>query len=175
MSAPFEIVVGRIEMLSVDAVVNAANRQLAPGSGVDGALRAAAGPELTQHTSRLPSLEVGESVITPGFNLPARFIIHTAAPIWTVPGPEGEKVNGLARCYQSAIKMAASRGFESIAFPCLGAGNFGWPRGFACAIAIASCEEALEAAPTLKRVVFCCFTEDDAGIYRAGLGIETPN
>lgn len=175
MSAPFEIVVGRIETLSVDAVVNAANRQLAPGSGVDGALRAAAGPELTEHTARLPSLEVGEAVITPGFNLPARFVIHTAAPIWTVPGAEGEKVNGLARCYTSSIKMAASREFESIAFPCLGTGNFGWPRGFACAIAIAACEEALADAPTLKRVVFCCFTEDDANIYRAGLSDAAPS
>lgn len=175
MSAPFEIVVGRIETLAVDAVVNAANRPLAPGAGVDGALRAAAGPELTQHTSRLPGLDIGEAVITPGFNLPARFVIHVAAPIWTTPGPEGEKVNGLARCYMSAIKMAASRKFASIAFPCLGTGNFGWPRGFACAIAIAACEQALENAPALTRVVFCCFTEDDAAIYRAGLGTETPN
>jgi O-acetyl-ADP-ribose deacetylase len=175
MSAPFEIVVGRIETLAVDAVVNAANRQLAPGSGVDGALRAAAGPELTKHTSRLPGLDIGEAVITPGFDLPARFIIHTAAPIWTGPGAEGEKVNGLARCYMSAIKMAASRKFESIAFPCLGTGNFGWPRGFACAIAIAACEQALGEAPSLKRVVFCCFTDSDAEIYRAGLGDEVPN
>lgn len=175
MSAPFEIVVGRIETLAVDAVVNAANRQLAPGSGVDGALRAAAGPDLTKHTARLPGLDIGEAVITPGFKLPAKFIIHTAAPIWIAEGPEGEKVNGLARCYMSVIKMAASRKFKSIAFPCLGTGNFGWPRGFACAIAIASCEQALETAPNLKRVVFCCFTEDDAAIYRAGLGTETPN
>ncbi len=175
MSAPFEIVVGRIETLDVDAVVNAANRQLAPGGGVDGALRVAAGPELTLHTARLPALDVGQSVITPGFDLPARFIIHTAAPVWTNPGPEGEKVNGLARCYMSAIEMAASRKFESIAFPCLGVGNFGWPRGFACAIAIASCEQALESPSDLKRIVFCCFTEEDAAIYRAGLGMETPN
>lgn len=170
MTSPFEIVVGRIETLALDAVVNAANQYLAPGSGVDGALREAAGPELTEHTSRLPGVRVGEAVITPGFKLPSRFIIHTAAPIWTTPGAEGEKVSGLARCYMSAIKMAASRKFESIAFPCLGTGNFGWPRGFACAIAIAACEQALETAPDLKRIVFCCFTEDDAALYRAGLG-----
>mgnify|MGYP002623358454 FL=1 len=169
MDAPFEVVVGRIETLDVDAVVNAANRQLAPGSGVDGALRAAAGPELTAHTARLPSIDVGEAVITPGFKLPARFVIHVAAPIWIAPGPEGEKVAGLAKCYMSAIKMAGSRKFKSIAFPALGTGNFGWPRGFACAIAIASCERALENARGLQRVVFCCFTEDDAALYRAGL------
>jgi O-acetyl-ADP-ribose deacetylase (regulator of RNase III) len=175
MTAPFEVLVGRIETLALDAVVNAANRQLMPGSGVDGALRAAAGPDLTKHTSRLGPLDVGEAVITPGFKAPARFIIHVAAPIWTGPGPEGEKVNGLARCYMSAIAMAAARKFKSIAFPCLGTGNFGWPRGFACAIAIAACEQALPEAQSLTRVVFCCFTEDDAALYRAGLSDDAPN
>jgi O-acetyl-ADP-ribose deacetylase (regulator of RNase III) len=170
MTGPFEIVVDHIERLALDAVVNAANRQLAPGTGVDGALRAAAGPELTEHTSQLPPLDVGEAVITPGFRLPSKFIIHTAAPIWTAPGPEGEKVAGLARCYMSVIKVAASRELESLAFPCLGTGNFGWPRGFACAIAIAACEQALESAPSVKRVVFCCFSAEDAATYRMGLG-----
>jgi O-acetyl-ADP-ribose deacetylase (regulator of RNase III) len=169
MNAPFEVIVGRIETLDVDAVVNAANRRLLPGSGVDGALREAAGPELTKHTARMPALNDGEAAITPGFKVPARFIIHVAAPVWTDPGPEGEKVKWLAGCYMSAIKMAASRAFASIAFPCLGTGNFGWPRGFACAIAIAACEQEAANAPTLKRVVFFCFTEEDAALYRAGL------
>ena len=90
--------------------------------------------------------------------------------IWIEPGPEGEKVKGLARCYMSAIKMAASRKFETLAFPCLGTGVYGWPRGFACAIAIAACEEALADAPSIKRLVFCCFTDEDANLYRLGLG-----
>lgn len=169
MTAPFEIVVGRIETLALDAIVNAANRQLAPGTGVDGAIRAAAGAKLTELTNSFPPMQTGEAVITPGFDLPAKFVIHTAAPVWTGPGPEGEKVAGLARCYMASIKMAASRKFGSIAFPCLGTGNFGWPRGFACGIAVASCEEALQQAPSIKRVVFCCFSESDASIYRAGL------
>ena len=172
MSAPFEIMVGRIETLALDAVVNAANRQLAPGHGVDGALRAAAGPRLTEATARIPPILTGEAVITPGYDAPMKFIIHTAAPVWTEPGPEGAKVAGLAKCYTSAIQMAASRGFESIAFPCLGTGIYGWPRGFACAIAVAACEQELANAPKLKRVVFCCFTEDDAKIYRNGLGLN---
>lgn len=171
MTVPFEIMVGRIETLALDAVVNAANRQLLPGTGVDGALRIAAGPRLTEATRRIPPILVGEAVITPGFDAPMKFIIHTAAPVWTEAGPEGPKVAGLAKCYMSSIKMAASRGFQSIAFPCLGTGNFGWPRGFACGIAVAACEQALEYAPKLKRVVFCCFTEDDAKIYRDGLGV----
>jgi O-acetyl-ADP-ribose deacetylase (regulator of RNase III) len=101
-----------------------------------------------------------------------KFIIHTAAPVWTEPGPEGAKVAGLAKCYISCIKMAASRGFEGIAFPCLGTGVYGWPRGLACGIAVAACEQELANAPKLKRVVFCCFTEDDAKIYRDGLGVD---
>lgn len=169
MANRFEIVVGRIETLALDAVVNAANRNLAPGTGVDGALRAAAGPELTAHTQGLPPLEPGQAVLTPGFKLPSRFIIHTAAPVWTTPGIEGEKVAGLAQCYTACIALARERQFKSIAFPCLGTGNFGWPRGFACAIAIAACEQALETAPGIERVVFCCFTAADADLYRRGL------
>jgi O-acetyl-ADP-ribose deacetylase (regulator of RNase III) len=172
MPAPFEIMVGRIETLAFDAVVNAANRQLLPGTGVDGALREAAGPRLTEATEKIPPILTGQAVITPGFDAPMRFIIHTAAPIWSEPGPEGEKVAGLAKCYTNCIKMAASRNFESLAFPCLGTGVYGWPRGFACAIAVAACEQALEQATTLKRVVFCCFTEADAKIYRDGLGVS---
>lgn len=169
MAFPFEIVVARIETLALDAVVNAANSDLAPGSGVDGALRAAAGPELTQHTATLAPLEAGQAVLTPGFALPARHIIHTVAPIWSIPGQEGAKVAGLARCYGSAIALAEEHTLASIAFPCLGTGNYGWPRGFACAIAIAACEDALEAAPNVKRVLFCCFTQADAEIYRRAL------
>ena len=169
MSAPFEILVGRIEALQVGAVVNAANRRLLPGGGVDGAIRAAAGPDLTAKTDAMPEIEVGQAVITPGFRLPARYIIHTAAPIWS-QGEEGARVAGLAHCYMNAIKLAHQHEIGSIAFPCLGTGNYGWPRGFACAIAIAACEQALQGARGIERVVFCCFTESDAEIYRAALG-----
>jgi O-acetyl-ADP-ribose deacetylase (regulator of RNase III) len=170
MREAFEITVGRIETLAVDAVVNAANRELIPGSGVDGALRVAAGPDLTRHTETLPSIEIGDAVLTPGFGLSARYIIHTVAPVWVMPGGQGEKVAGLARCYGSVIALAEKHKVKSLAFPCLGTGNFGWPRGFACGIAIAACENALEQAPGIERVIFCCFTEDDAEIYRAALG-----
>ncbi len=170
MSSPFEVLVGRIEELAVDAVVNAANRQLQPGSGVDGALRLAAGPGLTAHTENMAPIEVGEAVVTPGFSLKARMVIHTAAPIWG-QGEEGARVAGLAHCYMNAMKRAQENDVGSIAFPCLGTGNFGWPRGFACAIAIAACEQALVEALGVKRVVFCCFTEADAQIYRKALAM----
>jgi O-acetyl-ADP-ribose deacetylase (regulator of RNase III) len=169
MPSPFEIQVARIETLALDAVVNAANTRLLPGGGVDGALRAAAGNELTLLTATMPPIEEGRAVVTPGFRLPARYIIHTAAPIWTAPGEKGAKVAALAGCYASAIELAAARQFSSLAFPCLGTGNFGWPRDFACAIAIAACEEALTKAPSVARLVFCCFTEADAELYRAAL------
>ena len=168
MKAPFEVLVDRIENLAVDAVVNAANQLLAPGTGVDGALRAAAGPELTALTRQLGPVKVGQAVITPGFNLKARHIIHTVAPVWS-PGEEGAHVAGLAQCYMNALALAQQHGVASIAFPCLGTGNFGWPHGFACAIAIASCEQTLMEAPGVTRLIFCCFTEADAQLYRAGL------
>jgi O-acetyl-ADP-ribose deacetylase (regulator of RNase III) len=120
-------------------------------------------------TNSLGPIEEGAATITPGFKLPSRFIIHTAAPVWTAAGEKGAKVAGLARCYTSAIVVAGSRQFTSLAFPCLGTGNFGWPRDFACAIAIAACEEALAKAPSVTRVVFCCFSEADAEPYRAAL------
>ena len=116
----------------------------------------------------MPPIDVGEAVLTPGFKLPARRIIHTAAPIWS-QGDEGARVAGLAKCYMNAIKLAQQHNIVSLAFPCLGTGNVGWPRGFACAIAIAACEQALAEAPDVKRVIFCCFTEADADIYRAAL------
>ncbi|MBL8543672.1 MAG: macro domain-containing protein [Hyphomonadaceae bacterium] len=169
MAAALEVIVGPIEALAVDVVVNAANRDLKPGSGVDAALRAAAGSGLTQHTDTLPPIEDGQAVLTPGFNLPARAIIHTAAPRWNTPGEEGAKVAALARCYMASIALANEHGFSAIAFPCLGTGAYGWPRGFACAIAIAACEQALEKAPNIARIVFCCASEADAELYRAGL------
>lgn len=169
MDARFEIMVGRIEALALDAVVNAANRELRPGGGVDGALRRAAGPALTQLTQTLGPISDGEAVITPGFEAPARYIIHTAAPIYVLPGEERVKIETLARCYSACLGLAQAHGISSLAFPCLGTGNFGWPRELACSVALAACAEALAQAPAVTRVVFCCFTEADAQVYRQAL------
>jgi O-acetyl-ADP-ribose deacetylase len=170
MPALIEIATGRIETLAVDAVVNAANGELLPGSGVDGALRAAAGPELTIATAALAPIKPGQAVITPGFAAPARFIIHTAAPIWFAGGGEAEKLSQLAQCYRSVIALAHEHALASLAFPCLGTGNFGWPRELACATALVASFEALERASTLERLIFCCFTPEDEALYRAALG-----
>jgi len=168
MASPFEVIIGRIETLDVDAVVNAALPALTPSDGIDAALRSAAGPDLTAHTDGMAPIAIGDAVLTPGFKLPARHIIHVAPPVWS-EGEEGAKVAALAHCYINAIKLAQTQGLAAIAFPCLGNDSFGWPRGFACAIAIAACEQALEAAPGVTRVVFCCTNGDDAQLYRAGL------
>jgi O-acetyl-ADP-ribose deacetylase (regulator of RNase III) len=167
MAGRLEILQAHIETLAVDAVVNAANRELLPGSGVDGALRRAAGPELTEHTARMAPVQEGEAVITPGFNAPAKHIIHTVAPIWFLAGAEEDKIAALGACYRNALAQAASLGLVSIAFPCIGTGNFGWPRELACAIAIDNVRAALKAAPSLERVIYCCFTSEDAALYRA--------
>lgn len=169
MAARMDILVGRIETLAFDAVVNAANRRLLPGTGVDGALRAAAGPELTRHTSALPPLDIGAAIITPGFEAPARHIIHTAAPVWSAPGDDAEKVAVLARCYASCITLAEQRALQTIAFPCLGTGNFGWPRELACETAIAACADAMANMSQVERIVFCCFSDADAEPYRRRL------
>lgn len=170
MAATRRIIVARIETLKLDAVVNAANRELVPGAGVDGALRRAAGPELTEHTNALPPLDEGGAVLTPGFRAAAKHIIHTAAPVYFEEDDEDAKIAVLRRCYASCISIAGAHGLRSIAFPCLGTGIYGWPRELACDIALSSTAEALARAPSLSDVVFCCFTEDDADVYRAALG-----
>jgi len=169
MFADPEIVVGRIETLAVDAVVNAANRMLEPGAGVDGALRRAAGPELTRLTKTLPPLEPSQAIITPGFNAPAKHIIHVAAPIYSIPGDHHDKVFALGACYVNAMTLADGHGLRSIAFPCLGAGNYGWPIELACGVGLTHVYVGLSRATHIARVIMCCFTEADAAHYRKGL------
>lgn len=173
MGARMEVVLGRIETLAVDAVVNAANRDLLPGTGVDGALRRAAGPALTLLTATLPPIAEGGAVLTPGFEAPARFIIHTAAPIWWLEGDDDAKIAALASCYRTGIDLADAHALASIAFPCLGTGNFGWPREVACGVAIEACTAALEETLSIERLVFCCFTEEDADVYHHSQSFRT--
>jgi O-acetyl-ADP-ribose deacetylase len=160
------IQVGRIETLAVDAVVNAANTHLAAGSGVDGAIRAAAGGELNRLLAHAGRLDEGAALATPGFQLPAPWIIHTVAPVWRAPGPERDKVGRLAQCYRSCLEAAADLGLASIAFPALGTGAFGWPKPLAAETAVGAVLHVAPRFRTLHRVVFCCFTDDDAAFYR---------
>lgn len=161
------ITVGRIEAMAVDAIVNAANSALQHGGGVDGAIRAAAGPELNRLLDHAGRLDEGAALATPGFQLPAPWVIHTVAPIWRAPGPEREKVGRLAQCYRSCLETAADLGLTSLAFPALGTGAFGWPKPLAAHTALQSIRHAAPRFRGLRMVIFCCFTEEDADHYRA--------
>jgi O-acetyl-ADP-ribose deacetylase (regulator of RNase III) len=166
MADRIEVLVARIETLAVDAIVNPANSQLHPGGGADGAIRRAAGPELTRLLDTAGRLDEGAALTTPGFQLPARWVIHTVAPIWDRPGSTQNKVATLRACYASCLSAGAEIGIGEIAFPAIGTGIYGWPKKLACETAIG----VVRAHPApIKNVIFCCFTEDDAEIYRRTL------
>jgi O-acetyl-ADP-ribose deacetylase (regulator of RNase III) len=163
-----EVLVGDITRLPVDAIVNAANSSLLGGGGVDGAIHRAAGPELLEACRKLHGCPPGEARITPGFRLPARFVVHTVGPVWR-GGDQGE-AEVLASCYRRSLELAADHGLASIAFPAISTGAYGYPREAAAETAVRTVANFLSAAPhQLNRVVFCCFDQTSADLHRAQL------
>jgi O-acetyl-ADP-ribose deacetylase len=161
-----EVVVADITTLKVDAIVNAANAALASGGGVDGAIHRAAGPRLLQACRQIGGCSPGDVRHTPGFDLPARHVIHAVGPVWR-GGGNGEAVL-LGSCYRRAIEIA--RTFDSIAFSAISTGLYGFPPGEAARIAVGSTRSALAANPTaLKCVIFCCFSRESADLHDAAL------
>ena len=158
---------GDITTLAVDAIVNAANERMLGGGGVDGAIHRAAGRALFEACLGVPEVRpgvrcpTGEARITPGFRLPAKFVIHTVGPVWT-GGRRGEP-ELLAACYRNSLGLAVANGCRSVAFPCISTGVYGYPVEAAAGIAVRVVREFLARAE--MDVVFCCFSERDRQVY----------
>lgn len=161
------VVVADITTLDVDAIVNAANEQLGPGAGVNGAIQRAAGPGLLAECLALGGCPTGEARITAGHLLKARHVIHAVGPIYD-DGQQGE-AERLASCYRQSLRLAADHGLESIAFPAISTRIFGYPIEEATRIALREVGDWLATHDRPARVVFCCFRDADAAIYRREL------
>jgi O-acetyl-ADP-ribose deacetylase (regulator of RNase III) len=161
------VIRGDITELAVDAIVNAANSSLLGGSGVDGAIHDAAGPELLEECRSLDGCPTGEAKLTSGYQLPARHVIHTVGPIWR-GGTNGED-ELLARCYQSCFALAEQHGLKTLAFPSISTGNYRFPVQRAARIALVEIEQALKRLPTVASVNVLCFEDRVVEAYRAAL------
>ncbi len=159
-----KVVVADITTLHVDAIVNAANTTLLGGGGVDGAIHRAAGPGLLAECRALNGCPTGEARMTKGHRLSARHVIHTVGPIYK-DGGHGEP-EGLASCYRESLRLAAENHLETIAFPAISTGVYGYPKADAARIAVATVQAWLKQSDTPREVIFCCFSEDDARSYR---------
>jgi O-acetyl-ADP-ribose deacetylase (regulator of RNase III) len=163
-----EVLLADITTLDVDAVVNAANKSLAGGGGVDGAIHRAAGPKLHEECKALGGCATGKAKITAGYNLPARHVIHAVGPVWN--GGDANEDALLASCYREAIELARERGLRSIAFPSISTGIYGFPADRAARIAVTTVTDELARNPaSLERVIFCCFDTRAADLHQAAL------
>ncbi|MBI5138940.1 MAG: O-acetyl-ADP-ribose deacetylase [Candidatus Vogelbacteria bacterium] len=159
-----KVVQGDITSLKVDAIVNAANSTLLGGGGVDGAIHRAAGPELKTYCAKLGGCPTGESKITPGFKLPAKYVIHTVGPVWH--GGKSDESTLLANCYRNSLELALKNGVKTIAFPSISTGAYGYPKEEAAKIAVSVMREYER---KFDEVIACCFSEVDKRLYEKSL------
>ncbi|WP_283147710.1 O-acetyl-ADP-ribose deacetylase [Silvimonas soli] len=156
-----------ITTLALDCIVNAANESLLGGGGVDGAIHSAAGPQLLAQCRTLRGCATGEAKITGGFKLPARFVIHTVGPVWH--GGNAGEAELLAACYRNSLALAATHHIQSIAFPAISTGVYGYPLAAATDIAVRSVRQVMGQPDMPHEIVFCCFSERDLAVYQAAL------
>ena len=160
----------------IDAVVNAANARLKPGGGVAGAIHRAAGPELEKECRKFAPIKPGAAVITRGYNLPNRYVIHCLGPVYGVDRPEAEL---LSRCYQNALRLAEEHRIESIVFPALATGYFGYPIAEATEVALRTVIRTVPQLKSIRLIRFVLYSKNDLEVYeqtlsRLGTGIEQP-
>jgi len=167
MKNRIEIQKGDITKLKVDAIVNAANTSLLGGGGVDGAIHRAAGPELLDFNRKLGGCKTGEAKISPGFNLPAKYIIHTVGPVWN--GGKYNEDTLLANCYKNSLKLAVENGIKTIAFPAISTGIYRFPLERATKIAVNEVKKFLEKNVSIEKIIFVCFDEETYGVYKSVL------
>lgn len=165
-----QVVAGDITQQCVDAIVNAANSQLVPGGGVCGAIHSAAGPELARACREISYCATGDAVTTPGFNLPARWVIHAVGPVWS-GGSDGE-AELLASCYRAVVREADRVRAKNIAIPTISAGIYGFPLDDACAIAVRTTISALANSSDVDEVRLVGFTDAACDAYRRALAAE---
>ncbi|MFA6819397.1 MAG: O-acetyl-ADP-ribose deacetylase [Bacteroidaceae bacterium] len=154
---------GDITKMNVDAIVNAANKTLMGGGGVDGAIHRAAGPELLRECVLLNGCCTGQAKVTRGYSLPAKYVIHTVGPIY---GADADPVGNLAACYRNCLCVAHLNHVHSLAFPCISTGVYGFPKEKAARIAFETVRAELKKYPEITSVIFCCFSFDQLALYQ---------
>lgn len=167
MDDKIEFFEGDITTLAVDAIVNAANRSLLGGGGVDGAIHNAAGPDLLAECQLLGGCETGDAKITKGYNLPAQHVIHTVGPVWQ-GGVRGEE-ELLASCYRRIFALAAEHHLKTVAFPAVSTGVYGYPKDKAAMVALTECRRALQNNPELEKIILVCFSRETRNAYTNAL------